>query len=267
MNFDVDYWGVAYRPLLKKIINQSDHETFSIYANFENWNSWQLPYLNHLLLFSADENQKIVSDLSESCSDYIIAAHHKAEQYSKDADFVEFDRLNIDGRTVYTTFKRIIPIFQEYSSLRRAPIEYSKQNSSCFTADWSGLKIRHENSGGWSSIHENWGVWSVDKKAVLTLLTPHYPVQALVLETRAFVGPKKEAQNISVSIDNQKPINFRLTNFDKNIIKIPIKNKLATNNSLIVVKFDLPDASSPKELGLSDDTRLLGIGLISSKFE
>ena len=45
--FDVDYWAVAYRPVLAKIVGQDPKASYSIYvhpAGGATWGTWQLDY-------------------------------------------------------------------------------------------------------------------------------------------------------------------------------------------------------------------------------
>ena len=83
---------------------------------------------------------------------------------------------------------------------------------------------------------------------------------------RAFVNPKLPTQDIIITLNNEKPIQFKLNKFDQNTLKLIIPAS-AINLGTLKIKFEIPKAESPKSLGISDDDRSLGIGLISATFQ
>ena len=255
-NFDVDYWGVAYKRPLEKILVLNPNKTVVIFNKMQGlaWGYWQIPYWeNTFLLTKADQN-RIDGTRSEQCSDFVITSiAGNAKQYSQNKDFTLIDQIKIDGRLVYATFQRITPIDEIYPR-SKSPIHFSNNATQCF------LKK------GWSSSSEDWGVWSTSKEATLELSIPKNPIQSLDLNMRAFVSPKLPTQDIIITLNNEKPIQFKLNKFDQNTLKLIIPAS-AINLGTLKIKFEIPKAESPKSLGISDDDRSLGIGLISATFQ
>ena len=251
----MDYWGVAYKRPLEKILVLNPNKTVVIFNKMQGlaWGYWQIPYWeNTFLLTKADQN-RIDGSRSEQCSDFVITSiAGNTKQYSQNKDFTLIDEIKIDGRLVYGTFQRITPIDEIYPRLK-TPIHFSNNATQCF------LKK------GWSSSSEDWGVWSTSKEATLELSIPKNPIQSLDLNMRAFVNPKLPTQDIIITLNNEKPIQFKLNKFDQNTLKLIIPAS-AINLGTLKIKFEIPKAESPKSLGISDDDRSLGIGLISATF-
>ena len=256
-NFDVDYWAVAYRPILEKVIGQDEQKNYSIYANEvgETWGYWQYQYINNLLLLPYKDQQRIITDRSENCSDYIITVPiGNRKQYSEKKEFELFDELIVDGQIIYTTFKRKIPLYEYYNPAIGKQIEFSSGHTKCF------LK------SGWASNNEEWGVWSVGKEAKLALFMPKEHPRFLLLNVRSFVNSKVPTQEVEISINGENIQKTTLSNFDTNLIKVPIPTS-AHNKEWLNIDIRLPGAISPRELGVAPDERPLGIGLKSALFE
>ncbi len=256
-NFDVDYWAVAYRPLLEKVIGQDKQKNYSIYVNEvgETWGYWQYQYINNLLLLPYKDQERIITDRSENCSDYIITVPiGNRKQYSEKKEFELFDELRVDGQIIYTTFKRKVPLYEYYNPAIGKKIEFNSGHTRCF------LK------SGWASNNEDWGVWSVGKEAKLALFMPKEHPRFLLLNVRSFVNSKVPTQDVEISINGQHIQKATLRNFDANLIKIPIPSP-AHNKEWLNIDISLPGAISPKELGVAPDERPLGIGLKSALFE
>jgi hypothetical protein len=90
--------------------------------------------------------------------------------------------------------------------------------------------------------------------------------QSLVLDLRAFIGPQQTNQVLEWKIDGGAIQKSVLTQFERNLIKIPIPPS-AYGKDWIDVSFKIPNAISPKALGQGADDRLLGIGLKQAVFE
>lgn len=256
-NFDVDYWAVAYRPMLEKVVGQDQMKTYSIHANEigATWGYWQYEYINNLLVMPNNDRQRIITGRSENCSDYIITVPiGNRKQYIEKKEFELFDELAVDGQIIYTTFKRKVPIYEYYSPAIDKLIDFSSGHTQCF------LK------SGWASNNEDWGIWSVGNEAKLSLFMPKDHPKYLTLDLRGFVNSQHANQAIEISIDKQNPQKANLSRFDGNLIKIPIPAS-AYGKEWLDITLKIPDAISPKTLGIAPDDRLLGIGLKSAVFE
>lgn len=251
-NFDVDYWAVAYRPLLAKIVGQDPKATYSI---FPVWWMWQVNYFVSSSALPTKDQIRIINDRTEHCSDYIITIlMGNRKQYSEKKEFELFDELKVDGQIIYTTFKRKIPLYEYYSPATAKLIDFSSEHTQCF------LK------SGWSDTNEDWGIWSVGKEAKLNLFMPQDKPKFLVLDVRSFVNNKQPSQRVEISINGEAQKKHTLNHFDSNLVKIAIPPS-AYGKEWIDIDFKIPTAISPKMLGIAPDDRALGIGLKSAVFE
>ena len=91
-------------------------------------------------------------------------------------------------------------------------------------------------------------------------------MQKLILNVRAFVNDKNPQQIVKVRINNQSRTILALTNFENNKIDIPL-HAADWNNHAIKVELEFQNSISPKSLGISNDDRVLAIGLISARYE
>ncbi|VVM38734.1 DUF6311 domain-containing protein [Pseudomonas fluorescens] len=117
-------------------------------------------------------------------------------------------------------------------------------------------------TSGWSTP-ESWGTWSAGQRAQIDLrLTPE--ARSIVLDALAFVYPQHPAQRVIVSLNGEQVLTTRLTQLQDNHLEIPIpatiRQQLADNDRL-TIELQLPDAISPEQMGLNDDSRVMGLGL------
>lgn len=119
---------------------------------------------------------------------------------------------------------------------------------------------------GWYSEIESWGgIWSTDTQAIIRLPLPRAKAQSLELKALAFVSPQHPQQKMNFYINDQLQTTLLLSQSKDNHISIPIPNS-AWNKSYLELKLDLPDAISPKALGMGNDERRLAIGLQSATY-
>jgi hypothetical protein len=113
---------------------------------------------------------------------------------------------------------------------------------------------------------ESWGAWSIGTRASLVLPIPKDRPRELVVDVRALVNTSKRAQRVKIYINGQPSESAVLTQSNSNQIHIPLNNQLLSGDSLEVV-FELPDAHSPKSVGIGDDDRQLAIGIERAWFQ
>lgn len=119
-------------------------------------------------------------------------------------------------------------------------------------AQWKGIINKHS---GFFNPPEPWGTWSIDKKVKLEFEKPLPRKFHLVLNARAF-GPNQNA-NFILRIGSQEIV-FKIGSYPEfESIIIPVDNLSRAN----VLEIDIPKPTSPKEIGVGDDSRMLGIGL------
>jgi phosphoglycerol transferase len=107
------------------------------------------------------------------------------------------------------------------------------------------------------SGQEEWGRWSVGDKVKISFMTALPKKFTLIIKANAF-GPNIQNDfKVTVGRETKK---FRLTP-PNDTISLDFNN--VDNEKSIIIA--IPKATSPKQLGISSDDRLLGIGLIELK--
>ena len=117
---------------------------------------------------------------------------------------------------------------------------------------------------GWGHL-EDWGVWSTEPQATLKLPILTNRVSAINFEVRAFVTPQQPQQPVEIWVNGQLQKTVILKAFEGNYFTVQVPAP-APNQSASIM-FKIPDAISPKALGLGADDRLLGIGLQKIKID
>jgi len=119
-------------------------------------------------------------------------------------------------------------------------------------AQWKGVINKHS---GLFNPPEPWGAWSIDEKIKLDFVKPLPRKFNLILNARAFGS---NLNNDFILRIGSQTIAFRVNSYPEfEQIIIPVEN-LSRVNSL---EIDIPKPISPKEIGLGEDSRNLGIGL------
>ena len=118
---------------------------------------------------------------------------------------------------------------------------------------------------GWS-VPENWGVWSLNKTASMTLPLPAKNPQKLIIDTQAFIGGAQNAQEVEVWVNGVLQTKATLTQRFGNEIVVPLPSAL-TNSKQLKLDFVFPTAISPKALGIGIDERPLALGLEAIRYE
>jgi FkbH-like protein len=115
--------------------------------------------------------------------------------------------------------------------------------------------------------HEKWGAWTVEDKAVLLFVLPRNPISTtkLKLKLRPFLHNARQRQSIMVSVNgNMISTTFfegsSAQDYDLNL-SIPFNYVLSGGKVALMIGVDAP--RSPRDLGISEDPRKLGVGLIS----
>ena len=119
---------------------------------------------------------------------------------------------------------------------------------------------------GWGHI-EDWGVWSTEPQARLKLPILANRASTLDFEVRAFVAPQHPRQQVEIWVNGQLQKKVILNTFEGNhfTVQVPAPGPAPNQSASIILK--MPDAISPKSLGLGADNRQLGIGLQKIKID
>jgi len=267
--YDVDYWAVAYIRPLRKILSQDQDKNYAIYNNMKfdskgNWilgypdqTWWQAPYSwSNLLL-----EQKPITHRSEECSDYIFVPERerRLQAYQNNPHFEKFDEVFVDGHLIYAVYKRRVPLEGGlYNPSIGSEVNFKDRNTRCFLME------------GWNESHEDWGVWSVEPGALLWL-RPAPGASKIAFDLRAMVHSKHPKQTIQIRVNDGPLQTFTLKSFESNHVVMSISKPNAITPTIhrdefIKVEFLFPDAIQPSKLGISADSRLLGIGLKKVEF-
>jgi hypothetical protein len=112
---------------------------------------------------------------------------------------------------------------------------------------------------GWS-FAENWGTWSAAPRAELRLPLGGKRGRRKAIVTFQVFGKERARMPLEVTLDSS-PQKFRWL-LPTNVV---VRQELSVESagSDVMLAFACPDAVSPSQLGLNDDPRRLGIGLIS----
>jgi hypothetical protein len=128
-----------------------------------------------------------------------------------------------------------------------------------------GTSLKYAGSG-WSGA-EPWGTWTEGSTSIVILTPSVVPERdmALSIEGQAFLTDKHPVQDIEVLV-NRHPVETLHYEFpaslDTRVITIP-KSFIQEKKGPLIIEFKIKDPKSPAELGLSSDTRRLGLGLVS----
>ena len=127
--------------------------------------------------------------------------------------------------------------------------------------------------GGWSAP-ENWGTWSHGSSATIFLPIPPQQIDSILIEANAFVSPSHDTianQRLTVSLNGIPAADLVLSEPSLSItepatvfeIKMPEAVKQKSGDEYFELLFNFPDATSPRDVGLSEDTRELALGLVA----
>jgi hypothetical protein len=123
---------------------------------------------------------------------------------------------------------------------------------------------------GWSNP-EPWGTWSDSDTACVFVRLKSIPQGAIELQIEgcSFVNNLHPSQQIEVFVNDDRVGILTYSNKKNDSVqRIHIPHYLAAdNNGALLIMFHSPDGISPKELGVGDDPRVLGIGLKSITIE
>ncbi|SEM39100.1 hypothetical protein SAMN04487857_101518 [Pseudomonas sp. ok272] len=117
---------------------------------------------------------------------------------------------------------------------------------------------------GWSPS-ETWGTWSDGKDAEI-ILRPTSQVHSLLLEASPWLAPTLTHQDVAIRVNDVAVFTTRLTQAQPNMIDIALPaevRELVAQQGMLRIQFHLPNAASPQALGVSEDGRELGIGILA----
>ena len=129
-----------------------------------------------------------------------------------------------------------------------------------------GIDMASRLGIGWY-YPENWGTWAAADKATLLIPKPTgVKPKTLTLEMNALVSPKHPIQRIEIRVGGGPTQNFALSKPVGNIIALDLSQQKRPTN-YVEIEIRSLDRIAPKAIGIGQDERLLGFGLISAYFD
>jgi hypothetical protein len=139
-----------------------------------------------------------------------------------------------------------------------------------------------KDGNGWQDfvIHgfahpEVWGAWSEGSRAKIVLPPPNLSrdggtgtnanATAIILKLNALLSPQKPEQMIRLRINQGSWQTFLLRQPKGNELVLPLL-QLTEQQAYLDLEWEIENPQSPKDLGISDDTRKIAVGLESITF-
>lgn len=257
-NYEVDYWGLANRTALNKILKDAGETSLvSIWPGLgSSWpGGWQLPFYPNLIIFSQSEQSRILSARSKTDAQYILSSLQNSEPnqpraYAVDYRYILIDQILIDNQFVLYIYKKI--------SNPKLP-EIKLNDPILFSHFETGTNYL-ESGWNWS---ESWGTWSSQKLSKLIFPNPPKNAHKLEINYRVLLGPNVKSQTLKVHV-NGIFFNEIKTSSVNNTLIIPIHEWKDEN----IISFEMPNANSPEYAGISsEDKRILAIGIEKAIFK
>jgi hypothetical protein len=129
-----------------------------------------------------------------------------------------------------------------------------------------------ENRGalisGWS-VPESWGIWSDGNQAQLgfVLLRFKSANPTLSIACGAFIAPQIPERKVELWSRDIQLGNLTLKQASNIRVSIRLSGFKLGEDYPLIVQLKIPFAKSPRELGISEESRRLGIGLVSIRFD
>ena len=257
--YEVDYWGLAYKPLLETILVERRGEIINIWPGYGyQWpGGWQLPFTHAFFGLSRDLRKYIYIPEKKSLATFIIASRQggigdegsSSYMFEHNYQYKKIQSTTVDGTEVLTAYEKLsgpkYPGPKQYAAILFAP--YQQGSYYLISSTWQEP--------------ENWGVWSKGKESKLRIPTPSN-ASSMTFNLRALVTEKHPTQLVDVLINGRPRKSLKLVKASGNVIEIPLeKNDLQSN--FLDIEFKFRNPTSPSKLGINEDDRTLAIGLES----
>jgi hypothetical protein len=164
-------------------------------------------------------------------------------------NFLKNAKEDLIGSFNIIDIQSIRPILHQEISFKRPASQLSVY---ALTKDWNN--------------REDWGSWSRSKDMSLILPLPIDQTKVLTLNLRAFVNGAIPVQTVQVFSDGNELGSYSLTKFEDNIIKVNIPTS-AKQKGYVNLELKVPNAASPASIGMDNDIRELGIGIVWARFD
>lgn len=129
-----------------------------------------------------------------------------------------------------------------------------------FSAGGSGHRVKTK---GWSHP-EDWGTWSNGTPAQLSIRLAKATAEPLVLDAEVMGFAPDESLAVDVHVNEQPVAEWEFTGPQTIVLRsvaLPVEATAETDE--VTVTFSIQRPRSPRSCGVSEDDRLLGIGVVS----
>ncbi len=257
--YEVDYWGLAYKPLLEAILLGRKGEVVNIWPGYGyQWpGGWQLPFTHAFFGLPLDLRKFIYIPENRSLARFIIASRQggignegsSSYMFEHNYQYKKVQSVTVENTEVLILYEKLsgpkYPGPKQYAAILFAPY----QQGSYYLI-----------SNSWQEP-ENWGVWSKGKESKLRIPTPSN-ASSMTFNLRALVTEGHPTQLVDVFVNGRLQKSLKLVKASDNVVEIPIeKNDLQSN--FLDMEFKFKNPTSPNKLGINEDDRTLAIGLES----
>lgn len=261
------FWAnaAAHYPNVRSLMPQNQSERWQVIADFAATHGLKTDavYLGRMSSKALEQARQKAQHMLESgqydtdslyiLDDTVLA--DAAKSVNSETDLLT----RVDGLVV------LAPGWKRCSQCLSMPDEGRQMSLLALTRPGQTLTFNYTTRqlvSGWSTP-ESWGTWSTGPQAQIDLRVTS-EARSIVLDVLAFVHPQHPAQRVIVSLNGEQVLTTRLVQLQDNHLEIPItpaiRQRLAENDRL-TIELQLPDAISPEQLGINDDSRVMGLGL------
>ncbi|MBU3604089.1 glycosyltransferase family 39 protein [Polynucleobacter sp. AP-Kaivos-20-H2] len=255
--FEVDYWGVANKQALEKILKDDPTNTVLAWPGLGyQWpGGWQLPFVHNLKILPEGEAKRISIPETKNESQYIITSMRGNEgfntsHYKSNFRYKLIDEVLVDGEPVLSIFKKIdnpeLPKLSSGESIR-------------FSKNQMGANYL---LSGWQDS-EDWGSWSAGNESKIVLPFSNERPRFMQLSIRALVNSSHPSQRIEVWGNGKFLKQVEITHAFNNKLNIEIPS----DSSELKLTLKLPGAARPIDLGINQDVRKIAIGVEAAEFK
>jgi len=155
----------------------------------------------------------------------------------------------------------LVPIQVAYSKLD-TPILFSKGSDGTQYL----LEVAQSDKKGWSSPEE-WGVWATGTPASFILPLPlYFNANQLNIKLRAYLPHSVKQQNVKILVNGEFVKSLSLISEYTYVEDLPIPGFWSRRGPMRI-SFEMERAIKPSQVGQTNDTRMLSIGLISASYK
>lgn len=265
-SYESDYWGLANRLALIKILEVSTNPVINIWPGTSSKFKSGEPnvFSDQALLEPQFIRDRIKSPESIEDAEFVIAsnnANYPSRYLASHGRFKKIDSVKVDGNEILSIFHQ-----RQHAN----PSTPRKGEVLLFSNDSEGIFYLYGNKNPpinweiWNSKEwhapESWGAWSKGLYSSIEIPTQNEKPEKISIRMRGFTSPKNLTQSAQIWINGKfiEKIILSGDNGQEFIYLIPSEVDFKDR-----IKIELKELQplSPKKLGLNNDNRDIAIGL------